>query len=71
METEPRGEWKVFQMTPETFCIADLRCAICKSPEIMAIKPGTADETQELLGTVLVIKRGVETQAFCRKHVGR
>jgi hypothetical protein len=34
----------------------------------MAIRPGTADETCELLGTVLVTKRGVRTLSWCLSH---
>lgn len=44
-----------------------LACTTCGSPA-MAIRPGTLDQTCELFGTVLVLKRGVPAQLFCLEH---
>jgi hypothetical protein len=41
-----------------------LTCTTCAAPA-MAVRPGTAPETCELLGTVLVLKAGEPSEAWC------
>jgi hypothetical protein len=39
-------------------------CTHCAAPA-MAVRPGTAPETCELLGTVLVLNAGEPSEAWC------
>lgn len=45
----------------------DLTCTECHAEPAMAIKPGKDDVTCELFGQVLIVKRGVPYQCWCKK----